>query len=446
MAALVEPISLSIGAVALASLFTTCLDCLDMIDAGRNFSRDLEIALAKLEAQRAIFLVWGNTIGLDNGGRHFDEELLGPGIQMTMKRLLCCIVSLFEDSKKFRKRYGLKKATALEITCASEHTSTGLETYRSRVRLFQKQASFTTKFRWAVHDRKRFTALITDLKDLIDQLRDVTSSIADLGRQRQVLVAEISSMSDTHSLDVLEEALRDDDPELSEVASQRIVQLTEAGTNAEYLLLESESQYVTAYSGIRVQSPLQNAMTIDDLVEEPEMEVSDDDMPGSEVVTLEPLDALEQTVEGHLQLVYGQQNNLKVIHERNEATFKMTTRGSGREDRWAHHQILDVLKDRENTLITLGPEGGNLRTLLAAVQGPSGTPYEGGVFFIRIEIPKGAPLVPPICRFLTPVLHPNVASNGTIVLDILTTWDEEHVRRWNPVWSLGKREPFHLID
>jgi hypothetical protein len=61
----------------------------------------LEIALTKLEAQRAIFLVWGNTVGLDNGGKQFNEDLLGQDIQKTMQRLLYCIVSLFEDTRSF---------------------------------------------------------------------------------------------------------------------------------------------------------------------------------------------------------------------------------------------------------------------------------------------------------------------------------------------------------
>ncbi|OIW33157.1 hypothetical protein CONLIGDRAFT_163383 [Coniochaeta ligniaria NRRL 30616] len=332
MAVPVEPISLSIGAVALASLFTTCLDCLDMIDAGRNFSRDLEIALAKLEAQRAIFLVWGNTVGLDNSGNNFNEELLGPGLQKTIQRLLCCIVSLFEDSKKFRKRYGLKKATALDVACASEYASTGLEGYRSRLRLFQKQSSFTIKVRWAVHDKNKFTALIVDLKDLIHQLRDVTSSIADFERQRQVLAAEISSLSDSHSLEVLEEALLEDDPEMSEVASQRIVQLTEEATSAQYLMLESESQYVTAYSGAQWQD-ICDDVSLGEPGEEPDMAVSDDETQESEGTTLQPLDSLEEVVGKQSDLIYGQQNNLKAIHERNRAIFEKVCAIATREVR-----------------------------------------------------------------------------------------------------------------
>lgn len=369
MAAPVEPISLSLGAVALAGLFTTCLDCLDMIDAGRNFSRDLEILLAKLEAQRAILWAWGCTVHLDHDGKQFNEDLLGPDIQKTISRLLWCIVSLFEDTKKFGKRYGLKRASGLDVACMSECASSGLGGYRSRIRLFQKQSSITTKIRWAVHDKNKFTALVAELKDLIDQLRDVTSSIADLERQRQMLAIEISSQSDLHSLEVLEEALLEDDPELSEVASQRIVQLTEAGTNAEYLLVQSESRYVTASLGIQQYGICDDVISVEDSDHGPEMAVSDHETQSSDQQSLQPLDSLEPPVGEPPDLVYGQQNNLKTIHDRNKEALSLACSRVPRvtlTDRSVKERIKQVLDDPDG-LATIGPENGSL----VSVPGPN---------------------------------------------------------------------------
>jgi hypothetical protein len=41
-------------------------------------------------------------------------------------------------------------------------------------------------------------------------------------------------------------------------------------------------------------------------------------------------------------------------------------------------------------------------------QGPSETPYEGGVFQLAFAIPEQYPLLPPQVRFLTKIFHPNV--------------------------------------
>ncbi|OIW33156.1 UBC-like protein, partial [Coniochaeta ligniaria NRRL 30616] len=101
------------------------------------------------------------------------------------------------------------------------------------------------------------------------------------------------------------------------------------------------------------------------------------------------------------------------------------------------HRIKDVL-DQPDGLVTLGPESDNFAVLLAAVQGPSDTPYEGGVFYIRMRIPRDFPLSPPVCYFLTPVLHPNITSNGKIVINVLTPWQDDGLDHWSPIWSLGQ--------
>ena len=43
----------------------------------------------------------------------------------------------------------------------------------------------------------------------------------------------------------------------------------------------------------------------------------------------------------------------------------------------------------------------------ALIQGPEGTPFEGGVFPAELKFPKDYPLAPPSMRFLGEVWHPN---------------------------------------
>lgn len=58
--------------------------------------------------------------------------------------------------------------------------------------------------------------------------------------------------------------------------------------------------------------------------------------------------------------------------------------------------------------------GGNIFNWLGIIFGPSDTPYEGGVFYLRIQLPPDYPFKPPRISFVTKVYHPNVASNGVI--------------------------------
>lgn len=43
----------------------------------------------------------------------------------------------------------------------------------------------------------------------------------------------------------------------------------------------------------------------------------------------------------------------------------------------------------------------------ALIQGPEGTPYEGGIFPAELKFPKDYPLSPPSMKFLGEVWHPN---------------------------------------
>jgi ubiquitin-conjugating enzyme E2 D/E len=53
------------------------------------------------------------------------------------------------------------------------------------------------------------------------------------------------------------------------------------------------------------------------------------------------------------------------------------------------------------------------------LKGPIDTPYENGIFKISINMPVDYPFKPPKLIFKTRIYHPNIASDGTICIDIL---------------------------
>ncbi|GFR68775.1 ubiquitin-conjugating enzyme E2 T [Elysia marginata] len=57
--------------------------------------------------------------------------------------------------------------------------------------------------------------------------------------------------------------------------------------------------------------------------------------------------------------------------------------------------------------------------LSAQILGQEETPFKGGVFQLEIQIPDRYPFDPPNVRFLTPIYHPNIDTNGRICLDTL---------------------------
>lgn len=77
-----------------------------------------------------------------------------------------------------------------------------------------------------------------------------------------------------------------------------------------------------------------------------------------------------------------------------------------------------------------GAGGESLSRLCAVVDGPEGTPFAGGSFRLSVAVPFRYPFEPPKVRFLTPVYHPNIDSEGRICLDTFN-------RAWKPSLSLS---------
>lgn len=101
----------------------------------------------------------------------------------------------------------------------------------------------------------------------------------------------------------------------------------------------------------------------------------------------------------------------------------------------AARRILRELKDLETDPpgnCTAGPvDGSNLFLWSGHIVGPTESPYEGGLFQLRIEFPTDYPFRPPTVTFVTKIYHPNINSAGVICLDILKD-------QWSPALSIAK--------
>ncbi|KHN42154.1 Ubiquitin-conjugating enzyme E2 22 [Glycine soja] len=58
-------------------------------------------------------------------------------------------------------------------------------------------------------------------------------------------------------------------------------------------------------------------------------------------------------------------------------------------------------------------------TIFSDIEGPAGTPYENGVFRMKLLLSHDFPHSPPKGFFLTKIFHPNIANNGEIVVRCL---------------------------
>ena len=71
----------------------------------------------------------------------------------------------------------------------------------------------------------------------------------------------------------------------------------------------------------------------------------------------------------------------------------------------------------------------HLMLSLPTLAGPEDTPWEGGIFSLRITFTERYPDKPPKVRFLGEMFHPNVYADGNLCLDLLQD-------QWSPCHNI----------
>lgn len=103
----------------------------------------------------------------------------------------------------------------------------------------------------------------------------------------------------------------------------------------------------------------------------------------------------------------------------------------------------EIKKDPVEGLFVEIPDESNMLIWDIWMEGPPDSPFEKGIFQLRMEFPMEFPMLPPTLRFLSEFWHPNVYLDGSVCISILhpPTQDEmsgEFIEeRWLPTRSIS---------
>ncbi|KAF2798309.1 hypothetical protein K505DRAFT_110609 [Melanomma pulvis-pyrius CBS 109.77] len=216
-----EPVGLTIGAVALGSLFSLCIQCFDLIEIGQNTSVDYEISVLKLSIEKRRLMVWGEAVGILRPDQDRDPLLDDPETRKLVERILSAVQRLFDEAQNLRSKYGLERTSSAQngpktmvegnAVCLLSFESSPLVQFQTRFSEHRKKVGLMEKTRWAIRDSKKFATLIQDLKDLLDGLGEITTSSRSTILKGQLIREETQSMSDLNMLKMIERTCSDAD-------------------------------------------------------------------------------------------------------------------------------------------------------------------------------------------------------------------------------------------
>lgn len=190
-----ETAGLVIGAVSLATLFSTCVDCLDYVSRARNYGKDFQNVMTKFNMLEVRLKAWGKSLRVDKPGNELqalrnqwgqEQEIVG--------KALCRIKDIFDDRQKWEKKYGLQKEEEEEEVNVVRRRSLSNAMASLRLRGTdaelppyaqnrQQGTDFWKKMVWAVHDSKKFDTLIDDLDFYIRNLEKLTKRLRNTEAQ-----------------------------------------------------------------------------------------------------------------------------------------------------------------------------------------------------------------------------------------------------------------------
>lgn len=426
-----EVTGLVIGIVSLAGLFKTALEAWEFVDAGRAHAENLSFFRTRLDNQRAVFLIWAEKLGFFSP-EGYDKALDSPKrrayqVSQTLKH----IALLFSSTDELVQKYGFKIHQTgtegdAEVAPAIFHnrymrlyslirrekeTTSRLSIFRADIRRQQSAASTWKKFKWSVRDEKKSMDFLDKITALVDDLDKLTRDM------------ELRNMKTTEQLAT--EAVQD-------VSENSLVEIEQSSTDRATVISSAASIRLRSIEARTIATNMSNTTDVGTFV-----------TAQTHPSTRNQLDAIEE-ISQHEMMDF---RSIEIANA--QACAALISRvamppppgsvqdGSERDNitrtRRVMKEVKNMLQDLEpNGWYTYSPvDEADCRKFLGTFRGAEGTPYEGGIFHVRLNIPDEYPFMPPKMWFLTKVLHPNIDVYGAICVDIL---DDQ----WSPRLTMEK--------
>jgi hypothetical protein len=191
-----ETAGLVIGAVSLTAIFTACVDCFEYVQLGRNFGKDYQRSLLKLDIAKLRLSRWADTV--DDAHNQYQFPVGTPVEAQKAEEILGEIVACFADAERVSQRFKTKSnnSTKLQAYDADKDLEPSLRTIHNKMRdlalMRQRRSSVRHKTAWALYEKKYFDRLINDVAQLVEGLIQLFPATQQ--RQGELVVEEVEEI------------------------------------------------------------------------------------------------------------------------------------------------------------------------------------------------------------------------------------------------------------
>lgn len=233
-----EAAGLTLSAIALASLFSTCVECFEYYAAARDAEEDFKTVLVRLDLEKTRLLIWGDRVGILKTTGHGRSPYLDTHNE-TLKKVFVRLRDLLRESDGSRDKYGRMSRTPQDpiITMIRDDLSKNSKRiFVSAWDEFKREFGAkinrtfydpTLRIRWAISGRSQFEGLVIEARGLIDSLNqyiEVAPQVVD-----SIVYREITIVNNLARLSLIQEASEGVYPRWSDKA-QTVISQSVAGT------------------------------------------------------------------------------------------------------------------------------------------------------------------------------------------------------------------------
>jgi len=220
-----DPAGLTIGTLALCSLFGNAMACFECVQLGRNFDRDFQTCQIELGDAYLRYTRWGKAVGLSNDSAQsittLDGRILSSEDARQIEPRLRQIETVFEEAKSVSK--GLNHQTPPATANNGAQTNLddlergfhGMHEGMENLALNhvpKTKTKLTSKVKWALHDKKHFEDLVKNLNDLINGLTNEFP--AGKAIQRRLCAEEAAKLCADGAVERIRAIIANQDPDL----------------------------------------------------------------------------------------------------------------------------------------------------------------------------------------------------------------------------------------